>query len=54
MLEFSKGSDLIIGSRYLHSSIIEEKQSTPRRIISRIGNIIIRLILIEDIQDTQC
>jgi hypothetical protein len=54
MFELSKDSDFIVGSRYLNNSLIEEKQSIPRRIISRIGNTIIRFILIEDIQDTQC
>ena len=54
MFELSGDNDFVIGSRYLEGSIIEEKQLISRRIISRIGNAIIRFILIEDIQDTQC
>lgn len=43
-----------IGSRYLTGSNITQKQTFLRQMISRIGNLIIRMILVPGIKDTQC
>ncbi len=45
---------IIIGSRYIASSQIDRKQSKPRILVGRIGNLLIRLFLIDGIADTQC
>lgn len=49
-----KEFNFIIGSRYLAGSDIEVKQSIIRLVISRIGNLLIRMILNLDYTDTQC
>lgn len=46
--------EVIIGSRYLDTSSIKIKQPLSRRIISRLGNIIIRILLGIKSVDTQC
>lgn len=48
------GSEITIGSRYLHDSDIKIKQPIYRIFIGRIGNFLIRLFLIDGIKDTQC
>ncbi|MBD3330470.1 glycosyltransferase [Candidatus Peregrinibacteria bacterium] len=50
----SKNAKLAIGSRYLHDSNIKIKQPYYRILIGRIGNLLIRIFLIDDIKDTQC
>ena len=45
---------ILIGSRYLESSVIEIKQSKFRIYMGRIGNIFINCFLLEGIRDTQC
>jgi len=45
---------VLIGSRYLHSNHSIIKQSKFRIAISRIGNFLIRIILLIDIKDSQC
>jgi dolichyl-phosphate beta-glucosyltransferase len=45
---------ILIGSRYLESSVIEIKQSKFRIYMGRIGNILINVFLLEGIRDTQC
>jgi dolichyl-phosphate beta-glucosyltransferase len=45
---------ILIGSRYLKSSVIEIKQSKFRIYVGRIGNILINGFLLEGIRDTQC
>ncbi|MEK9167019.1 MAG: dolichyl-phosphate beta-glucosyltransferase [Patescibacteria group bacterium] len=47
-------ADIIIGSRYLPESRIERKQSHLRILIGRLGNLIISLLVIKNIKDTQC
>jgi len=47
-------ANLSIGSRYIEGSKIQIKQPGYRILIGRIGNFLIRLFLIDNIQDTQC
>jgi dolichyl-phosphate beta-glucosyltransferase len=49
-----QGADIAIGSRYLPNSNVEIKQPLYRIIFSRAGNLLIRMILIDGIKDTQC
>jgi len=51
-----KGScyEVIIGSRYLDKRSIKIKQPLSRRIVSRLGNIIVRVVLGIKSVDTQC
>lgn len=49
-----KGWDIAIGSRYLSESNIIRKQSAGRRLISRLGNLLIRLVVGLPYSDTQC
>jgi glycosyltransferase involved in cell wall biosynthesis len=46
--------DIVIGSRYLKSDSIKIKQPLGRRLISRLGNWLIRILLGLDVADTQC
>ena len=46
--------EILIGSRYLKSSVIERTQSRGRVLIGRLGNMLIRLSLVNGIVDTQC
>lgn len=48
------GYDVVIGSRYVSGSCVVKKQSLPRIILSRLGNLLIRILLIPGIYDTQC
>jgi len=48
------GYDVVIGSRYVRGSVIIKKQSILRIIFSRLGNLIIQLLLLPGIWDTQC
>lgn len=50
----SKKYDIVIGSRYLKADSIKIKQPLLRRIVSRIGNWLIRILLGIDLKDTQC
>lgn len=49
-----EGYDIVIGSRYVKGSNVIKKQPLYRIILSRLGNIIIRVLLIPGIYDTQC
>lgn len=49
-----KNAQLAIGSRYLRGSNVKIKQPYHRIFIGRVGNLLIRLFLIDDIMDTQC
>jgi len=46
--------EIIIGSRYLEADSIKIKQPVLRRIISRLGNILVRILLGIKAADTQC
>jgi putative flippase GtrA len=50
----AKESEILIGSRYLESANIEQRQSKWRVRIGRVGNLLIRVFLIDGIADTQC
>lgn len=54
MLDVKEKFDCVIASRYMDLSIIVEKQSKYRTFISRFGNAMINLVLLEKIHDTQC
>jgi glycosyltransferase involved in cell wall biosynthesis len=54
LLQAAKKKEVVIGSRYLKGSNIKIKQPLSRRIGARLGNLIIRLILLPRIKDTQC
>lgn len=45
---------IVLGSRWLKEGSIKISQPWYRIMISRIGNFFIRLVLLEDIKDTQC
>jgi len=46
--------EVIIGSRYIKGSLITERQSFLRRFISRAGNLLIRVLILPGVEDTQC
>lgn len=50
----SQGYDIVIGSRYLKESAIHIRQPKKRIILGRIGNMLIQLLLLQGIHDTQC
>lgn len=52
--KFKNNFEVIIGSRYLKADSIKIKQPLGRRIISRMGNIFVRLVLGIKSVDTQC
>lgn len=54
LLSKLKDFDIAIGSRYLPGSMIERKQPWYRVMIGRMGNMVIRFLLIRGINDTQC
>lgn len=49
-----KGCDIVIGSRYLASSRIIRQQSILRRALSRLGNLLIKIMIGLNFKDTQC
>ncbi len=51
---YTKDYEVVIGSRYLKADSIKIKQSFLRRMVSRMGNWLIRVLLGLDIVDTQC
>lgn len=48
------GADIAIGSRYIQGSRVLTLQPLYRRLISRFGNLLIQLLLLPGIKDTQC
>lgn len=48
------GYDVVIASRYVAGAKILKKQPVLRIILSRVGNLIIRSLLLPNIYDTQC
>ena len=54
VLSFTDKYKVIIGSRYLRGSDIKVKQSVARQIGARVGNLLIRMILLPRVKDTQC
>lgn len=51
---FKEGYDVVIGSRYVKDSELPVKQPFYRQLPGRIGNILIRLLAVPGIKDTQC
>lgn len=51
---YLKNFPVIIGSRYLNSASIKVRQPLYRRIVSRVGNFLVRMILGLNFYDTQC
>ena len=47
-------NDIAIGSRYLSNSDIKIKQNIFRILIGRLGNLLIQLLLVKKVKDTQC
>lgn len=54
LLKYITESEIIIGSRYLNSSSIKVKQPWERRVVSRFGNWLTRVLLGLNMVDTQC
>lgn len=50
----SKNTPVVIGSRYIDEESIKIKQPWYRIGISRLGNLLIRLVVLPGIRDTQC
>ena len=50
---FEKGYSVVIGSRYVDSARVTEKQPLYRIILSRVGNILTRVLVDPTIKDTQ-
>ncbi|MGB9848106.1 MAG: dolichyl-phosphate beta-glucosyltransferase [Minisyncoccia bacterium] len=51
---FKEGYDVVIGSRAMKDSQLAVKQPFYRQILGRVGNLIIRLLAVPGIKDTQC
>ena len=54
LLPFVKTHDVIIGSRALSDSQVRVRQSFYKVLLGRIGNLLIRLLAVKGIRDTQC
>lgn len=48
------GHDIVIGSRYLQGSKIVIKQPLYRRLLGRVANLLIQILAVWGIKDTQC
>jgi dolichyl-phosphate beta-glucosyltransferase len=49
-----EGNEVVIGSRYVDPSTVKIKQPFYRIMLSRMSNILIQLLLVPHIKDTQC
>ncbi len=54
MLHLLEEHDVVIGSRYLEGSRVEKRQPRHRIWLSRLGNTVITLFLLDGVRDTQC
>lgn len=52
--ELGTGSDIAVGSRALDRSLVKRKQSFLRELMGRAFNILVRLLTVKGIYDTQC
>ncbi len=50
---FNEGYDVVIGSRYTNPDLVKHKQPLYRVILSRMSNILIQLLAVPGIKDTQ-
>ncbi len=51
---FKQGYDIVIGSRSVKDSELVVKQPFYRQILGQMGNLVIRILLVPKIKDTQC
>jgi dolichyl-phosphate beta-glucosyltransferase len=51
---FKQGYNVVIGSRSVKDSELAVKQPFYRQILGRMGNLVIRILLVPGIKDTQC
>lgn len=51
---FQKGYDVVIGSRAVRGAFLDPPQPIMRRIPGKIGNLIIQILVLPGIWDTQC
>jgi len=51
---FNKGYDVVIGSRYINGSRVINPQPWYRYVLGRVANLVVRLILLPNIRDSQC
>lgn len=49
-----EGYSVVIGSRYIPGSNVLTPQSLLRRALSRVGNVLIQILVLPGIRDTQC
>lgn len=49
-----RGADIAIGSRYVKGSDVRKSQNLFRRLMSRMGNLLFRLLLGLNLSDTRC
>ena len=54
MAQWLSDDTIVMGSRYLKESDLEKAQGLIRKLISRFGNTLIRLVLGSSFKDTQC
>ena len=50
----NSGFDVVIGSRYVDGANVVKKQPLYRIVLSRLSNLLIRVVLLPSIYDTQC
>ncbi len=51
--EFKKGADVVIGSRYLNPELVKVSQPFYRVALSRMSNLLIQIMAVSGIKDTQ-
>ncbi len=51
---FANGADVVIASRYVKDSVVAQKQPWYRVFLARVANLLIRIVLLPGIADTQC
>lgn len=54
LIPYMKENDVVIGSRYVNAAKVPIHQSVIRIILSRMGNILIQMLILPGIKDTQC
>jgi glycosyltransferase involved in cell wall biosynthesis len=54
LVEHCKDADCAIGSRWIEGAVLEQAQSTKRRIFSRVFHILVEMLFHMRIKDTQC
>lgn len=50
---FDQGFDVVIGSRYTNPDLVKHKQAFYRVVLSRLSNILIQLLAVPGVKDTQ-